>query len=576
MRRGLVCLLFCLGARVIAQDLLVPQNEPGTRGGRLVVALRAEPKTLNPFLAMDASSREVIGRMHADLISINRRSQATEPALARSWTVSADGRSYKVHLRRGVRFSDGQAFDADDVVFTFRVFLDEKTHSAQRDLLIIGGKPLQVRKVDRYTVAIELAEPYGAGERLFDGFPILPRHLLQGPVDAGALAKTWTLNTAPGQIAGLGPFRLKEYRPGERLILERNPYFWQAGRAHQRLPYLDELEFLFVGSEDAQITRFMAGETDILNRVSPRNFAMLEKERTARGDLVEDLGPGLEYNFLVFNLTPMEAGKAPAIAARQNWFRQAAFRRAVSLAIDRESIVRLVYGGRGAPLWGHVAPGNKLWVNPRIPKPARSIPGARGLLASAGFTWNGEGSLLDRDRQPVEFSIVASAGNTERVQMATIVQDDLKQIGIKVQVASLEFRSLVDRVLNTRLFDAAIMGLGGGDADPNPEMNVWLSSGGMHLWNPNQKEPATPWEAEIDRLMRRQLSTHGYLQRRALYDQVQQLVAENVPVVFLASPDVVAAARKSVGNFAPAVLEPNTLWNAAQLFRRGPDQAVRP
>ncbi len=561
--------LVCLGAHAIAQDLAVTQMEAGARGGSLTVALRAEPKTLNPLLAMDQPSRDVIGCMHADLISINRRTQTTGPALARSWTVSRDGRLYKLQLRRGVRFSNGQPFDADDVVFTFRAFLDERIHSPQRDLLIIGGKPVEVRKLDPYTVAFQLAQPYGAAERLFDGFPILPRRLLQKALDDGSLAKAWTLNTVPDAIAGLGPFRLKEYRPGERLVLERNPDFWQTDAAHHRLPYLDRIEFLFVGSEDAQITRFLAGDTDILNRVSPKNYAVLANQPPSRAAVVEDLGPGLEYNFLLLNLTPPEAGKAPGAAARQSWFRQTTFRRAVSLAIDRESIVRIVYGGRGVPLWGHVTPGNKLWFDPAIPKPARSIPAARDLLAAAGFTRNRDGALLDPAGKPVELSIVASAGNTERVQMATIIQDDLKQLGIQASVAPMEFRSLVDRVLNTRLFDAAIMGLGGGDADPTPEMNVWLSSGGMHLWDPNQKQPATPWEAEIDRLMRLQLITPAYRQRRALYNRVQELVAENFPLIFLASPDVVVAARKSVGNFSPAVLEPYTLWNAASLFRRG-------
>jgi peptide/nickel transport system substrate-binding protein len=575
VKRCFVVLLICLAGSARAEDLRVLENVTGLRGGRLVVALRAEPKTLNPIVAMDAPSREVLGRMHADLISINRRSQLTEPALARSWSVSRDGRTYILRLRRGIRFSDGQPFDADDVLFTFRVFLDEKLHAPQRDLLIVAGKPIQVRKIDAYTVRIELAEPYAAAERLFDGFPMLPRHLLERAYADGTLAKAWGLSAPPAEIAGLGPFRLKEYRPGERLVLQRNPEYWTEDRAHRRLPYLDEIEFLFAGAEDAQITRFVAGETDMLNRVSPRNYALLAKEQAARGDQLEDLGPSLEYNFLVFNLTPFEPGKAPDIEARQTWFRQAVFRKAVSLAIDRESIVRLVYGGRAAPLWGPVTPANKLWIDTDLPHPARSIAGARALLASAGFTWSPAGALLDGDGRPVEFSIAASAGNSERVQMGTIIQDDLKQLGMNVQVAPLEFRSLVDRVLNTRRFDAAIMALGGGDADPNPEMNVWLSSGGMHLWNPAQKEPSTPWEAEMDRLMRRQMSALAYKQRKALYDRVQQIVAENLPLISLASPHVIVAARKSVGNFLPAVLEPNTLWNAEQLCRRdlGPASA---
>jgi peptide/nickel transport system substrate-binding protein len=570
----LLFILLRLGATGAAQDLIIQHNGIGKAGGRLVTALRAEPKTLNPVVAMDGPSRDLISRMHADLISINRHSQMTEPGLAESWTVSKDGRTYTLLLRRGIRFSDGHPFSASDVLFTFRVFLDEKTHSPQRDLLIIGGKPIQVREVDPHTVTIELAQPYAAAERLFDGFPILPKHVLEKALDAGTLSTIWTLSTPPSQIVGLGPFRLKEYRPGERLVLERNPYFWQVDAARQRLPYLDELEFLFVGSEDSQITRFLAGEIDVLNRVSPKSYALLGKEQTARGDLLVDAGASLEYNFLVFNLSPLPAGVAPDIGARQAWFRQGNFRRAVSLAVDRDSIVRLVYGGRGAPLWGPVTPANKRWIDSTLPQPPRSLATARQLLASSGFNWDVHGSLRDRDGRPVEFSIVAGVGNHERLQMATLIQSDLKQLGMDVRIAALEFRSLVDRVLNTRHFDAALMGLGGGDADPNSELEVWLSSGGMHLWNPGQKEPATPWEAEIDGLMRRQVSARSYRERKMLYDRVQQLFSEHLPMICLASPDVVVTARRWVGNFAPAVLDHYTLWNAAELFRGDLGQAA--
>jgi peptide/nickel transport system substrate-binding protein len=540
-----------------AEDLLVSGSQAGRRGGRLTVALRAEPKTLNPLTAMDSPSRDVIGRMHADLISINRLTQQTEPALAKSWTASPDGRRYTLHLRSGLRFSDGHPFDAADVLFTLEAVLDEKTHSTQRDLLTIDGHPVNVRKTDDYTVVIDLPAPYAAAERLFDGLPMLPRHMLEKPFREGKLAETWRLNTAAGAIAGLGPFRLKQYVPGERLVLERNPYFWQEDAAKQRLPYFDELTFLFVGSEEAQINRFAGGETDILNRVSPRMFAQL----ASRGDTVVDAGPSLEYNFLVFNMTPSDA-------PRQAWFEQTPFRKAVSLAVDRDSIVRLVYGGRGAPLWTSISLGNQHWFDAALARPPRSIAQARDILASAGFTWDSEKNLHDRSGKAVEFSIIVASSNAERMQMATIVQDDLKQLGMRVQVAPLEFRSFVDRVLNTRQFDAAVMGLGGGDADPNSEMNVWLSTGGMHVWNPNQKQAATPWEAEIDRLMHAQMSAIHPSERKQIYDKVQQLLADNVPLVFLASPHVVVAARKWVGNFRPAVMADSTLWNVAELFRR--------
>lgn len=572
----LATLLLASGLRCFASSLPQPpqrgeevqttDNDVGHYGGTLVVAQRSEPKTLNPVTAADAPSREVIGRLTADLIHINRASQHTEPALAKSWTVSKDGRVFTVKLRHGLRFSDGQPFDADDVLFSFKVYLDEKIHSPQRDLLVVGGKPIEAQKVDLYTVRFTLAQPYAAAERIFDGLAMMPRHLLEKSYKEDKFAPAWTLTTVPAEMAGLGPFRLKEYVPGQKIVLERNPYYWKADRSKNRLPYLDELVFLFVGNEDAQTIRFQAGDTDIISRFSAENYALLSKEATSRGTELFDLGPSLEYNFLVFNLNDLSSKNLGKIGAKQTWFQDVKFRLAVSSAIDREGIVKLVYSGRAAPLWGNVSPSNKFWVDQTLPHPARSLDRARELLKSTGFSWRGDGRLMDRQGQPVEFSIIASSSNAQRSKMATIIQDDLSQLGMDVHVVPLEFRAVVDRVFQTYDYEASIMGLGGGDADPNPEMNVWLSNGGTHLWHLGETKPATEWEAQIDQLMQKQMVQLKYKDRKHLYDQVQEIVAANVPYVFLATPNILVGAKKKLANFKPAILDPNTLWNVEQLY----------
>jgi peptide/nickel transport system substrate-binding protein len=547
------------------EDIQITDNQIGRYVGTLVVAQRSEPKTLNPVTAADAPSREVIGRLTADLIHINRASQQTEPALAKSWSVSKDGQVFTVKLRHGLHFSDGQPFDADDVVFTFQVYLDEKVHSPQRDLLVVGGKPIEVQKIDQYTVRFTLAQPYAAAERIFDSLAMMPRHLLEKPYKDGQFAQAWTLTTPPAQIAGMGPFRLKEYVPGQKIVLERNPYYWKADQSKHRLPYLDELVFLFVGNEDAQVIRFQAGETDIISRLSAENYALLSKDAASRGNEFFDLGPSLEYDFLVFNLNDLKKD-TDNIAPKQAWFQDLKFRQAVSSAIDRESIVRLVYAGHGAPLWGNVSPSNKLWVDQTLPHPPRSLDRARELLKSAGFSWRADGALLDRQGKAVEFSIITSTSNAQRTKMATLIQDDLSKLGMNVHVVPLEFRAVLDRVFQTYDYESAIMALGGGDADPNPEMNVWLSSGGTHLWHLGESKPATEWEAQIDQFMQKQMVQLKYKERKHLYDQVQETVAANVPFVFLATPDILVGAKKSVGNFQPAILDPNTLWNVEQLY----------
>jgi len=561
----------------VQEELLRVAGEIGRPGGRVVIALRSEPKTLNPLIAADGASREVISAMQADLVHINRATQLTAPALAKSWKVSPDGLQYTLTLRRGLKFSDGQPVDVEDVLFTFRVYLDEAVHATQRDLLIVDGKPIVVRKVDAQTVAFTLAKPYGVGERLFDGLAILSRHLLETAYKEGKLAQAGGLGTAPNQWAGLGAFRLKEYVAGQRLVLERNPYYWKTDERGNRLPYLDEIVFLFVPSADAQVVRFQSGETDIISRLGAENFSVLSRQ--ARNYRMADAGPGLEYNFLFFNLNEL-GEKAPAeMTRKQSWFHSEKFRQAVSLAIDREAIVRLVYQGRGAALWGPVTPGNPRWVNATIAHPARSLDTSRQLLTDAGFKLtggeSGEPRLVDADGKSVEFSIITSASNADRAKMAGLIQDDLKQLGMRVQVVPLELRSLIDRVTQTKEYDACVLGIASYDADPNSDLNVWLSSGGMHLWNPSEKRPATDWEAEIDRLMEQQLTVTNTAQRKKLYDRVQEILAERQPMIFLASPDVLVGAKTSIGNFHPAVLEPYVLWNVEQLYQRNGAENAR-
>jgi len=227
---------------------------------------------LNPVTAADAPSREVLlGAMQADLVHINRATQLTEPALAKSWKISPDGLQYTLTLRKGIRFSDGQPLDADDVLFSF-AFTSTRTsmrRSAIADRRWKTDYRSQSGCVDH---CVPVCENLRGGRRLFDGFAILPRHLLEKPYAEGKLGQTWTLSTAANQWAGLGPFRLKEYVPGQRLVLERNPYYWKTDTKGNRLPYLDEIAFLFVPSADAQVLRFQSGETDIISRLGADNF----------------------------------------------------------------------------------------------------------------------------------------------------------------------------------------------------------------------------------------------------------------------------------------------------------------
>ena len=565
------CATLLWSAHAAAQEeLLRTSSAPGIRGGRLVIAQRSEPRTFNPAMAVDQNSQGVNARMNADLVHINRATQKTEPALAKSWSISKDGAQITVKLRRGLRFSDGAPFDADDVLFSFKVYLDEQVHSPQRDLLIITGKPVTLQKIDAYTVRFVFPAPYAPAERVFDGLAIMPRHLLEKDYRAGKLNQVWTLNTPPDKMAGLGAFRLKQVVPGDRIVLERNPHYWKVDTQGQRLPYLDELTFMVVPTQDAQVVRFQAGDAHLISGLSADNFAVLEPEQQARHFKLYDAGPGLEYNFLMFNLNDDVESRLPEVARKQKWFRDARFRQAVSAAIDRAGIIRLVYRNRGAAIATHVSPGNRAWFNAGVPVPAQSAKKARELLQAAGFSWKPDNTLIDSAGQPVEFSVVVSSSNAQRGQIATLIQDDLKKIGMVAHVTPMESRSANDRVLNSHDYEAVVMGLVSGDADPTPDMNILMSSGQTHLWHLGEKTPATPWEAELDQLMQKQLVTVNYQQRRKLYDRVQEVLAQELPMVYLASPNILVGAREDLANFHPAVMEQYTFWNADELFWHTP------
>ena len=549
-------------------DVSVLKWEIGKRGGALVVSQRSEPKTLNPLIAFDLGTRSVIGLMNADLIHINRFTQQTEAALAKFWTVSSDGREYVLHLRSGLRFSDGYPCDADDVIFSFNAYLDQRVGSVQKDLLEVGGRPISFNKIDNLTVRFRLAQKDAAAERLFDGIAILPRHLLQRSYLEGSLSGAWGLTTEPKQLAGMGPFRLLRYVPGERVVLERNPYYWKQDDAGDRLPYLEAIDCIFVANADAEALRFEAGDIDVIDGLTASDFSFLEPNQRSRHFHLYDLGPGLEYDFLFFNQNKLPKNSREPGAGEQFWFRQVGFRKAISSAIDRDSLVRIGYRGRAHVLSTQETPGNKAWLDRKIPDPVLSPQLAKQLLLKSGFSWTRDGLLQDALNTPVKFSIAMNAGNPQQVQMATFIQQDLKDLGITVTLDSLDFHTFLNRIFTTYQYDAAIIGLSEGDADPNGQVNVLSSTGGTHVWQLTNETGQPSWQLEIDRLMTAQMVASSYRERKQMYDAVQELVWENVPAIFLVSPDVLVGAKDRVGNFKPAVISDRILWNAEQLFLR--------
>lgn len=554
------------------KDVMQVQGEIGRYGGRLVIPINQEPRSFNRIVASDTATADLTDRIFADLIHINRETQRPEPALAKSWEFSPDRNKLVVHLREGVRFSDGESFTADDVLFTFKVVYDPKVNSPQADQLKVDGKPFVLRKLDHSTVQFEFASPLGDIERVFDSIFILPKHKLESVYQSGQFASAWNISTQPAEIVGLGPFKVSRYVPGQRVELERNPNYWKVDSKNERLPYLSQLILQIIPDRNNQFLSFQSGTVDILNEVRAEDFAVLQKEPSTKGITVRDLGTSLTSEQLWFNQNRGVNSKShrPFLEpTKLKWFTNQKFRQAISYAIDRKSMINLVFAGRATEAYGLLSPSNQAWYNPGIHQYPYDVETAKKLLIESGFhfaTVNGRLELQDASNHPVRFSLITNTGNRIREKLGTLIQSDLEKIGIHVDFTPLEFNALIAKISETFDYDACLLGAGHADTDPSSQMNVWLSSAPNHQWFPNQKKPATPWEARIDELLQKQSRALRFDERRKYFAEVQGIVSEELPFIYLVSRNVLVAAKGQVGNFRPTILDHHTLWNSEQLY----------
>ncbi len=567
-------LVFCIAQAQpqVAVEYLSRPDLSGTRGGHLIASISTDPATFNRLFASGRANALVADQLSADLVHINRRTYELEPALATRWELAPDGRTYTVHLRRGLRFSDGSPFTADDVIFTMTALQDPRSESTIADQLRVDGKFPTVAGIDSQTVRITMPRPVGTGLRAFDSIPILPKSRLLKSYQDGSLSDAWGPVADPKEVVGLGPFRLKEYHRGIRVVLERNPYYWKKDRSGQILPYLDMISFLVVQDRNAEALRFETGEVDVLTDMSSEHYARLRRSGQAPEFTLKDLGPGLGMDFLWFNLNPRKtASGTPWVdPEKQALFQQAGFRRAISNALDRDGIVRSVLLGLGTPQFGPISSGNKVWYDTGTPTPAYAPKQARSLLAQIGLKdTDAGGTLLFGSRhRPLEFVLLTARGNAARERSSEIIRQNLAQVGIRVSIQFLPPAELAGRFLSSSDYEAILFGLTPTDIVPDLQTDLWYSSGRFHFWNPNQSRPGTPWEAEMDSLIGRMVQSMDPEARMKAFRQVQEIWARQMPAIPTIAPNILSGWRNAVGNVRPSIMVPYLLWNTDELTRR--------
>jgi peptide/nickel transport system substrate-binding protein len=571
----------------IPVDAEVEDFPIGKFGATVIETTTGDIATLNPLVNESNSGSEVIGRILDSLITLDPNTGEVIPNLAKSWDISEDNLEYTFHLREGVHWSDGHPFTADDVIFTWNCFFAKKRNPETGEVILdengkpeyrynsrstfsqqINGQEPKFEKLDDYTVRFTTPEVYAPFLLFGGGEEILPKHVLEAAYEDGTLMDQWSLDTAinePWEIVGLNLFVLESYRPGERIVFAPNPNFWKVNTEGARLPYVQRVITKIVPDVNSSNVAFAQGLTDF-ETITPDNVAWVQRGEESHDYTILDMGPANSTNFIWFNLRPGEnADGVPYVAPHKfAWFSNKYFRQAISYGINREGIIKGVYFGRANVLNGYVSPKRKFWYNDAIRKFSYSPEKSRALFAEIGFEYR-NGKLFDGAGNPVEFSIMTNAGNGLRVEMATVFKENMAALGIDVELQFLDFNTIVNKISDSFDYESCMLGLGGGAPDPFAGKDILMSGGRLHFWNPQQKEPATEWEARIDELMLEIGRNTDVEKRKADFFEVQAILAEQQAMLFLVSPTDYVGYRNRWQNIEPTPLGGVT-WNQESLW----------
>ncbi len=560
-----------------AEPLVRQLPEAGRRGGRFVYGQTNSPKTFNAMMGNETSTSDITDLAFVGLATFDKVTQPDAPELATSWEVSADGLTWTFHLRDGARFSDGHPITAEDVLFSFELAYDDTLHPAVQDLIVMNGRKFEVTAPDPRTIVIRSPAPNAMMVSLAGSVKIMPKHVLEPAYRAGTFASAYAVSTPPDQIVTSGGWIIRQYVAAEKTVLGRNPYWYRVDQAGTRLPYLDELVFLVVPDQDTADLKFRSGELDGLENVKPENYRYYEDHQQDGSFVLHDLGPRLTTNFFWFNLNRVreatagkQVGEPWVGAVKYGWFSNPVFRRAVSMAVDREAIIRSVYFGYGVKNWSTSTPGNAQWYDPTITKYDYDPARAKQLLAGLGWKdRDGDGILEDTSGNTVSFTMQTNSDNTMRVGMANFIRDDLAKVGIKLLLTPIDFNTLITNERDTFQYESILLGLQSGvPPDPGQGQNVWRSSGKTHFWSHSQPRPETPHEARIDALMDVIVGTPDEAKRHDAWREIQNIVNEQCWFIWLPTQVLKAPVSSRFGNVRLNTIPPPLLRGIDELFVR--------
>ncbi len=510
-------------------------DRPNRYGGQIIMASIGEPSGLISVLTTDAPSHDVAAYFYVGCLRYNKDLEI-EPWAAESYEVLDDGRLLRFTLRKGILWEDGVELTAADVEFTYKLMIDKATPTAYaEDFLAVKD----FRVTGKYSFEVEYEKPFARALMTWMQ-DILPAHLLAGVHGADLLASP--LNRKP---LSAGPYVLKEWEAGSRLVFEANPRYFEGS------PYIRRVVYRVIPDMATSFLELKAGNLDMLG-LSPQQYTRQTSGGAWDTDWAKYKYLSFGYTYLGYNL------KHPFFADRR-------VRVALAHAIDKESIVKGVLLGEGMPTIGPYKPGT--WVyNDKIKDYPFSPDTAKAMLAEAGFADSDNDGILDKDGKPFEFTILTNQGNEQRIKTATIIQQQLAVIGIKVQIRTVEWAAFIKEFVHTGNFDALILGW---NILQDPDLyDVWHSSkvgnGGLNFTGFSNPE--------VDKLLDEARSTLDQAERKVLYDRFQEILHAEQPYCFLYVPQALTIVNKRIRGIKPApaglTYNFNKWWDAAATGER--------
>jgi len=571
----LLVLCFLLGivfAGIVPSENLqyIVEDVHGKVGGTLYYYSISDPKTFNPAFAQETSSTDITGIMWDSLVDFGKNDEIRGGNLALDWEVTPEGNGWTFTIRKGLQWSDGHPLTAEDVYWTFKNiwFVPENCLSTYDVITDAQGRPPQIEKLDENRVKIWYREPYAVGLRQIGGVQVFPKHIVEPVLSAGKWKEFWTLADV-NKLVGSGPMLVSEYLPDQRVVLKRNPYYFRVDPAGNRLPYFDTLIFISVPNLNTAQLKFEAGELDYLAPQAAQ-YPNLKAQAAAKKWDVGICGPTYSTLFLAFN-------QHSPTKEQQYWFRNKKFRNALSCAIDRETMIEVIYNGLAQPQWGPVSEASPFY-DPAVEDLAATfdIAKSRAILKEAGFTWNAEGKLIDDRGIQVKFLLTTNAGNNQRETACNLMVDTFGQIGIDVIFNPIDFNTLVGALTATGNWETMVMGLTGGP-DPHSGSNVNRIDGDLHFWNIHPDvgtwaDPDNYWisneEWQIDRIFRDQVREMDEEARWQMFADYQRLFVEEAPLVYTVQALRLYAKKAELKGTDPgSSSSPPILWNLWGLYR---------